>query len=607
MLNSGIVVHYIRDYSKASIEKTKTTLNNFAAEETLNPNIPLGQALENFAENLPVGTVICIEMSKSIKKSAHVCLPMLSSHISLPVKSGEIIWFYKDTTASFDLSTTTAHPMLSINSYWLSRKVGSRTSEDLSFCFTPRDINISNNSQNIKDKLDGLESKKTDDKKRNKLLKKEEDKKIKLPEYAMPETFITKYPFLKDKEVSNVYNDSKSSFDFYPTAVPRWNSKPFELSLQGSNNSLVNLTKSFTQEKEYQTSGAIDLVAGRHMLETYKEYEEDDFYIIKGKIIQNEKDKEKRKVDELSINKSSSYLKIKNINEDIETLKNQKIYFGEEFKKEGISLEGENSFENDASRIYITEFDNLDGNTYYNSTNITQHNLLDTTGGETEISFTTKDYLVDAKKVSGKNFSSKSIQNSKSILPSVLIKSNDIRIIARKKVSDGEKTLEEGSIRLIKESSDFYNSSCIMLEKSGNVFIDGNIIHLGNFKKEVERLKIDTENVDDVKKMSGNGYGLLIGYDQKFSEPLVLGNTLEAILKEMINVNIKLIDEIKKLSDDLAKHTHLGIPITGISGPPQVPVPYTTFSSKEHADITGRYKELQNNLIDMLSKFAKTS
>ena len=146
-----------------------------------------------------------------------------------------------------------------------------------------------------------------------------------------------------------------------------------------------------------------------------------------------------------------------------------------------------------------------------------------------------------------------------------------------------------------------------MLEENGDVFIDGSIIHLGNFQKEIERSGIDEDDEDDIKKMSGNGYGLLIGYDQKFSEPLVLGNTLEAILKEMINVNIKLIDEIKKLSDDLAKHTHIGIPITGISGPPQVPVPYTNFSSAEHANIKSRYEGLQNNLIDMLSKFAKTS
>jgi|11_taG_2_1085331.scaffolds.fasta_scaffold00125_12 hypothetical protein len=607
MLSSGFVVHYIRDYSVSSIEKTKSILSEYLSSGILNPKVETGDSLDNFTENLPIGTVICIDITDTKTKTAYVCLPMLSTHISLPVKPGEIVWFYKNQTPTFDDTSKKAHPMLSIENYWLSRKVGSRVSEDLSFAFLSRDVSISNKLQTKDTNLKGLESKKTDIKKRNKKLKIEEDKKIKLPDYKIPETYTNKYPFLKDEEISNVYNNSKKSLDVYPTAVPRWNSKPFELTLQGSNNSLINLTKTFSNELSHESSGAIDLVAGRHMLEDYTDYEEEDFFSLNEKVVQNQSDVEKRKIDKLSINKSSAYLKIKNLTGDKEVLKNQKFYFGEDFKKESLNAEGENNFKNDASRIYITEFDNLDNNVYYNAMNILFHNQINISASETDLLYTEKKYFIDEKNVAGKNFPSTTIKKSTSSLPSVLIKSNDIRIIARKSKESKEKSLEEGSIRLIKESNSFYNSSCVMLEKDGKVFIDGSIIHLGSFQKEVERSKTNLESEEDIQKMSGNGYGLLIGYEPKLSEPLVLGNTLEAMLKEMINVNIKLIDEIKKLSDDLSKHTHLGIPITGISGPPQVPLPYTNFSGNEHKNIKKRYEDLQKGLKDMLSKFAKTT
>ena len=51
-------------------------------------------------------------------------------------------------------------------------------------------------------------------------------------------------------------------------------------------------------------------------IEEFFDFEEDDFYVVKNKIVQNQPDIEKRKVSELSINKSLSYLKIKNINEE---------------------------------------------------------------------------------------------------------------------------------------------------------------------------------------------------------------------------------------------------------------------------------------------------
>jgi len=606
MLSSGLVVYYISEYSSSSVEKTKSVLNKLSTQEILFPEVPLGEGLNSLAENLPIGTVICIEMSNEKSRSAYVCLPMFASHISLPLKPGEVVWFYKDV-GTFDEATKTAHPILSLTSYWLSRKIGSRISEDLSFTFISRDVSVDNNSQLNKDLTEGMPNVQTNDKKLLKQIKSEESRKIRLPDYTFSDTYIEKHPFLNNNEYSNLYEDSKNNFDVFPRAVPRWNSKSFELSLQGSNNSLINLTKSFVEDKEHESSGAIDLVAGRHMLEDFTNYLDDDFYTINNKIVQNQSDISKREVEKLSINTKKSYLKVKNINGDDEVLKGQKPYLGEEFKSNNLNLEGESNFKNDASRIYISEFDNLDNSLYYSSNKISILNVINFDSDKVKLSFVTKDYLIDESSIIGENFSLTKINNNKFIVPSILLKSNDIRIIARKSESNSEKTLEEGSIRIIKESNNFYESACLLLEKSGQVLIDGSTIQVGNFQKEVQRQNIDITDENQVKKMSGEGYGVLIGYEPTLSEPLVLGNTLESMLKEMMHINIKLIEEIKKLTDDLASHTHIGIPITGVSGPPQIPTPYTNFSNTSHNDIKNRYESLQNNLKDMLSKFAKTS
>ena len=106
--------------------------------------------------------------------------------------------------------------------------------------------------------------------------------------------------------------------------------------------------------------------------------------------------------------------------------------------------------------------------------------------------------------------------------------------------------------------------------------------------------------------MIGNGSGLLIGYDPEFAEPLVLGETLRATISELININIFLADELKKVTDALQTHVHIGIPGSGISGIPQKPTPYVDFGLA-HNDATTKYSNIQNNLRDILSKFAKTT
>jgi hypothetical protein len=140
MLSTGLVIYYIRDYSVNTIKSTKEIIENYSSQGILVPNISPGDALDNFCKNLPVGTIICVETLDESSKKVHVCLPMLTTHISLPIKPGETVWFYKETKSSFDAATKKAYPMLEVNSYWLSRRVGGRNTEDLSFAFLQRDL-----------------------------------------------------------------------------------------------------------------------------------------------------------------------------------------------------------------------------------------------------------------------------------------------------------------------------------------------------------------------------------------------------------------------------------------------------------------------------------
>jgi hypothetical protein len=613
MFSTGQVIHYVKEYSQSQIREIEAVISEYVDKNTIDPPIKKGQALQNLLENLPIGTIVCIDMSKATSKKAHICFPMFSSHISLPVNKGEIVWFYKDNNSSFDSKTQIGTPTLSVNNFWLTKKIGCKISEDLNYAHLMRDSLINNLSNNANEQIEELNNTSVKDKKNNKAIKAEELKKIRIPDYEHTLVYTEKYPFLSN--VNDLYNESIDSEELFPNAIPRWYSKPYELSLQGSNNSLVNLTKTFSNDEDHKNKGAIDLVAGRHVINDYimPSEEDESFYIIKDKFIINIADEEKRKVSELKFDKNNPMLKVMNANEDFEILKNQKYYFGEDFTEN--IREGNVDLVNDASRVYISEFDQVDNFSVYDTNNLENQKSLAFPLEAKENEYSKPDFLKDEESIKFSNFITTDIDSQDKILPSILIKTNNIRLVAREKKENtvDNKVLDEGSIRLIKQSNNFENYSHIAMESDGQIAIDGSTILLGNINKEYLRQGIvtnqnDTPDEEKLSTMHGNGYGVLIGYDEAISEPLVLGNSLEAIIKELININILLVDEIKSLTDDLQSHMHAGVtPGPAPSGPPVIPTPYITFSTTSQDTLKKRYVDIQNNLKEMLSRFAKTS
>jgi len=621
MFKTGIVLHYVKEYSSEEVNNLFNHIKESQKEKTLKPNITnKGLALKNFLKQLPIGTIICKNLTDRDEKTV-ICLPLFSSHMSLPVKPGEEIWYFEDSESDFNEKDIVGKPLLSLKNYWISRKIGTKIAEDLNFTHIQRNALISDVRSD-----DNLN-----------------DGEIRIPNNENTQTYEEKYDEVIP-DIEEIYSKSKNEKNIFPSAVPRWNSKPYELTLQGSNNSLINLTKNFnrTDNTLFEGKGAIDLVAGRHTLQDYTTFAGKDFNLVNYDITDIKDYNTSKNLHNTNIKPiylDDNFLKINNVYGDDECLKDPEYYLNKENASK--VKEGEIELEKDASRIYLSEFDNVDHEKYYDTRFVTEQKI--TTFNSQENVFNTptiktyKNSSADTNKKDSKenknnnqmfkinfnNLKTKKLSlNDDLILPTIFLKTNNLRIVARKETENNfeSKILDEGSIRIIKESEDYNSYSHLLMEKDGNVLFDGKSIYIGNFKRELLNKNIinninqnfSLNNLDaakqaNIENMKGNGDRVLIGYDPQFSEPLVLGESLKAIITELINLNISLANELEAIAIALETHVHLGIPNSGISKGPKNTTPYSDYHSKSHKNLKSKYEEVRDNLKDMLSKFAKTS
>ena len=138
MLKKAKVIFYLNDISeknkKAFVEKLAKLKVNFMPEED--------EAIKHIVNFLPPGTILAKSFSAK-EKADLICLPLLSSHISLPLKQGEFVWYSTDEDAKKNRNDEKNfyenHPLLSFNDYWISRIHGTLISEDLNYALKPRD------------------------------------------------------------------------------------------------------------------------------------------------------------------------------------------------------------------------------------------------------------------------------------------------------------------------------------------------------------------------------------------------------------------------------------------------------------------------------------
>ena len=526
MFKKGQVLYVINDKSFNNYNNVLESLSFLGLEfsSVTSPDLKNlsnsgDEVIKDYINNLPNGTIIGKNYFSD--NNVFISLPFMSSHIKMPLKTGEFFWYFVDEDKSLD---SKFNKVLRIKNFWISRIHGTNISEDLNFSFYQRDfeklenINIDKvkTTKETKEEKEGLNSlDKKNQNIKNSILKESikpiglEDSKVFSEENKNADMFSL--------TTKNIIENSSTMDKFNFKAFGRFSSKEEDLTFQGSNNTLINLGTANDRKK-----GSIDIVAGRGYIKNYNKTFSDEntntfkFFVFK----ENDEGIPSLVQDEplkaiIEDNENLEIIKIKNQDGYEELLKDHRYYFAnnssEKIKsiKDRVMIENDNIIENDASRIYITESENIDNSSYYQVSNL--------------------DKIIDIE-------SSFKVDKKSLNIPSIFIKSNNIRIASRKQTKNKDDIVEEGSIRLIKESSEYENYSNILLEKDGNIYIDGKNILIGSKNRDHD--------------------SIISFFESEESEPVVLGNKLESKLKELIielNAALNIINiTIKPLGGDIS-------------------------------------------------------
>lgn len=377
----------------------------------------------------PRNTIIGIEASQD-SKSLGLYYPLFSSHLSIPVKPGESVWvisagLFNDFSPSADPLPPT-HPVVTnpklksamgsdecCSGYWISRIVEPSYVDDLNFTHSDR-------TKTVQYALQQLENPKS------------------LPKPIFPNGSITSEDGnLSDPDNSPlddklnydvIYKRSSANLKTSREPVPEFTKRPGDTLLQGSNNTLIclgedrpvvegkNTSVGYSDEQKLprksSLAGTIDIVAGRSLKNDKGTIKINEDHMSEVVNTRDEKEKENRTWAE---GDNGPLVK---------------------------EPEGDPSFADDLSRIYISMKTDGDKNFGYED-----QSLLPNSGNPL-VAISSKPYII--------------------------LKSNETRIISR----------EDGSIRIIKEGSrngdESSNQAVITLENDGTVMIDAPKIMLGS-------------------------------------------------------------------------------------------------------------------------------
>tara|TARA_Y100000592_G_scaffold98655_1_gene172324 strand:- start:665 stop:2482 length:1818 start_codon:yes stop_codon:yes gene_type:complete len=600
------VIFIITNSNEENANKIRTSfdsLDNFSVNNIKSPDFSKikDEEINDVLNKLPAGSIIAKTKFQSDEKVI-ICFPGFSSHIQVPVKQGEDIWYFEDESIYSSNDNNSF-----IKNYWLSRIYSFE--EDVNFTHHERDFekNKELNSKNVNKK----EKKGSKSTRENRVINKKTKNGLSKPKFDQIES---------QKNSSNINlnikklikENEESGFSFKP--VPRFYNNIGSTTIQGSNNAIINLGTSLLQNN---SNGAIDLVTGRLSLtdSVYKEFKRK----TKSYEILTENNNKTNKKLTLEYNEKFPYYKIENELGYKEVLKDSTQYLVGKNELKISPKEFEKDIEADASRIYISESDNLDTNYITNKYLKYQSNIgLDDNKNEERVINTISNGNLSFDLDNSKN---KLFISYDGLYPSVLIKTNHIRLYARKSIENT--SINSSSIRIIKESSDYEKYSHICLEDNGNILIDGKKILIGNFKRAAfEQKLLKEEEIKDIvnntkeestfsssfEKMSGNGETIILGHSELYSEPLVLGKSLVAMLTSLLESNIEVLRNVKDALNKVENHNHT----SAAPGSPNAPMrSISMFSIDEHKKKVEEQipvlEDLKNNIKKVLSKVSKSS
>jgi hypothetical protein len=436
-----------------------------------------------------------------------IAIPFFSSHISLPLKSGEDVWIYKEDRASSEGEEK------SVEYFWMSRIHGMNFYEDVNFTHEDRKY-----LKRYEDKTELSSS--------TELFVLENDVKEKTPIAQFNDGPVYNTPTGKLSNPNTRQNVNNLKLNLAGTHiiedVPRYSKNPGDLVIQGSNNTLIRLGTNSAYESNQSSysasrplsyndyskySGTIDIVAGRAAIskEQLTSNELVDYHLNKESVFYR------------AISKRASrngMLVVFNEKNSLENLKDTDYYLRTNAQN---LAEGDTDFYTDVSRLYVSEY--CAGDTLLNYSGINS--------------------------IENSPTGFKSPSERKDFRGFIIAKSDEIRLVARGNVfninrsSDNLFSVNEnfqetgGSIKIIKEGNST-NLAYLSLEHDGIVSLNGSKIVIGDENKTKE---------------NGKSEQVYIGHGAK--EPLVLGYFLKNKLENFMNEVCRSLVLINKNLDEI--------------------------------------------------------
>lgn len=360
----------------------------------------------------------------AIDSTPLIVYPFFSSHISLPIQAGQIVFIIFEDY--FYLGGSLAR--------WITRPHEDIAVEDLNFTHSDRSFDIKNTPQGLeRARAEALNGEPI-------VLTPAFPNGVDLPgRYTItPRQNTNENPF------QLIRSGSKSAALQAYEAVPRYNKRPQDLLLQGSNNSMIVLgadrigsvrvdTPDESPNEKRTFSGTIDMVTGRGRFPLTV----DDTQATEDRL-------------------TSCYV----VENQFRKLENDKVEF-QRNKQKNLN-EGNPDFTNDAARIYISMGTKADLNFKLDGT---------VEGG---IRYPTNTLSV-----------TQPTEVSEQVGTSYIVsKADHIRIIARKK-AEGSAQIN-GSLLLIKEGTQNEDLAYCYFQNDGKIQLEGNKIYLGQATQEDE-------------------------------------------------------------------------------------------------------------------------
>lgn len=328
----------IRSLVKAPTNKPKTR----AVHEDEEPDLHVDES--KLVTDMPRNTIIALPVGPSMQVENDgeylICYPFFSSHLSLPLKSGEMVWVFSEQ--DFRNETTLGPGPF----YWMSRVHGSIFSEDVSFTNYERQFELSNLNFSERD----LENEEV---------------------VEMVKEYGPGFPgrIFSDSMRDTVFKNADADME----PVPRFTKLRGDLVLQGSNNTAISLGTTINDTRELEAksdqkqalfpfastnrdqydsadefSGAIDIVVGRGKgpsLVNRFDLEGDSLSMAYGK-----------NGDPITVLNDLGRYETKKNPTFLDTEKSNVIDHARYFNMQ----EGDPDMRNDASRIYLSMNENID-------------------------------------------------------------------------------------------------------------------------------------------------------------------------------------------------------------------------------------------------------